>query len=117
MQYVIGLVGLQLKAKSYPDELSGGEKQRVAIARALVNDPKLIIADEPTGNIDPELSYEIVNLLREINACGTTILMVTHEHEMVRHFGGRIINITDGEIVYDEIIGGEDESEWSQISD
>ncbi len=117
VQYVIGLVGLQLKAKSYPDELSGGEKQRVAIARALVNDPKLIIADEPTGNIDPELSYEIVNLLREINACGTTILMVTHEHEMVRHFGGRIINITDGEIVYDEIIGGEDESEWSQISD
>ena len=117
VQYVIGLVGLQLKAMSYPDELSGGEKQRVAIARALVNDPKLIIADEPTGNIDPELSYEIVNLLREINACGTTILMVTHEHEMVRHFGGRIINITDGEIVYDEIIGGEDESERSQIPD
>ena len=91
---------------SYPDELSGGEKQRVAIARALVNDPKLIIADEPTGNIDPELSYEIVELLKGINDCGTTVLMVTHEHDLVRHFGGRIINITDGQIVFDEVIGG-----------
>ncbi len=108
--YVISLVGLQAKTHSYPNELSGGEKQRVAIARALVNDPKLIIADEPTGNIDPELSYEIVDLLRGINSCGTTILMVTHEHDLVRHFGGRIININNGEIVYDEIIGGvEDE--------
>jgi len=104
--YVIGLVGLQSKINSYPDELSGGEKQRVAIARALVNDPKLIIADEPTGNIDPELSYEIVELLKGINDCGTTILMVTHEHDLVRHFGGRIINITDGQIVFDEVIGG-----------
>ena len=107
--YVISLVGLQAKTNSYPTELSGGEKQRVAIARALVNDPKLIIADEPTGNIDPELSYEIVDLLRSINECGTTILMVTHEHDLVRHFGGRIINIVDGEIVYDEILGGADE--------
>ena len=86
--YVIDLVGLQDKAKNYPNELSGGEMQRVAIARALVNDPQLIIADEPTGNIDPELSYEIVDLLREINECGTTILMVTHEHSLVRYFGG-----------------------------
>ena len=108
--YVISLVGLQAKTNSYPTELSGGEKQRVAIARALVNDPKLIIADEPTGNIDPELSYEIVELLMGINACGTTILMVTHEHDLVRHFGGRIINIKDGQVVYDEIIGGADES-------
>ena len=108
--YVISLVGLQAKASAYPDELSGGEKQRVAIARALVNDPKLIIADEPTGNIDPELSYEIVELLKGINACGTTILMVTHEHDLVRHFGGRIINITEGQIVFDEIIGGMDEA-------
>ena len=104
--YVISLVGLQAKTNSYPDELSGGEKQRVAIARALVNDPQLIIADEPTGNIDPELSYEIVELLKSINDQGTTILMVTHEHDLVRHFGGRIINITQGEIVYDEVITG-----------
>ncbi len=108
--YVISLVGLQSKANSYPDELSGGEKQRVAIARALVNDPKLIIADEPTGNIDPELSYEIVELLKGINECGTTILMVTHEHDLVRHFGGRIINITQGQVVFDEIIGGSNEA-------
>lgn len=104
--YVISLVGLHAKTNSYPDELSGGEKQRVAIARALVNDPQLIIADEPTGNIDPELSYEIVELLKSINDQGTTILMVTHEHDLVRHFGGRIINITDGEIVFDEVILG-----------
>lgn len=104
--YVISLVGLHAKTNSYPDELSGGEKQRVAIARALVNDPQLIIADEPTGNIDPELSYEIVELLKGINDQGTTILMVTHEHDLVRHFGGRIINITNGEIVYDEVVTG-----------
>ncbi|MCI7259565.1 MAG: cell division ATP-binding protein FtsE [Ruminococcus sp.] len=104
--YVIDLVGLQDKAKNYPNELSGGEMQRVAIARALVNDPQLIIADEPTGNIDPELSYEIVDLLREINECGTTILMVTHEHNLVRYFGGRIITIQQGRIVFDEVVGG-----------
>ncbi len=108
--YVISLVGLQDKATHYPNELSGGEMQRVAIARALVNDPKLIIADEPTGNIDPELSYEIVELLKGINACGTTILMVTHEHELVRYFGGRIINISNGEIVFDDIMEGTDET-------
>lgn len=104
--YVISLVGLQDKAKSYPTELSGGEQQRVALARALVNDPKLIIADEPTGNIDPALSYEIVDLLRSINECGTTVLMVTHEHDLVRYFGGRIININKGSIAFDEVIGG-----------
>ena len=104
--YVISLVGLQDKSNAYPNELSGGEQQRVAIARALVNDPQLIIADEPTGNIDPELSYEIVELLKGINDCGTTILMVTHEHDLVRHFGGRIININSGSIVFDEVIGG-----------
>lgn len=92
--YVISLVGLQDKANSYPNQLSGGEQQRVAIARALVNDPQLIIADEPTGNIDPELSYEIVELLKGINECGTTILMVTHEHDLVRHFGGRSLTLT-----------------------
>ena len=108
--YVISLVGLQDKANSYPNQLSGGEQQRVAIARALVNDPQLIIADEPTGHIDPELSYEIVELLKGINECGTTILMVTHEHDLVRHFGGRIININSGEIVFDEVIGGNNEA-------
>ncbi len=107
--YVISLVGLQDKAKAYPDELSGGEQQRVAIARALVNDPKIIIADEPTGNIDPEYTYEFVDLLRAINKCGTTVLMVTHEHELVRHFGGRIINLDKGSIVFDAVIGGEEE--------
>lgn len=106
--YVMGLVGLQDKANSYPHELSGGEMQRVAIARALVNDPQLIIADEPTGNIDPELSYEIVDLLKTINRQGTTILMVTHEHDLVRRFGGRIISITAGQIDFDEIMEGTD---------
>lgn len=106
VSYVVDLVGLQDKIKNYPHELSGGEMQRVAIARALVNDPQLIIADEPTGNIDPELSYEIVDLLREINECGTTILMVTHEHGLVRCFGGRVITIQQGRIVYDEVVGG-----------
>ena len=104
--YVISLVGLQDKASSYPRELSGGEQQRVALARALVNDPALIIADEPTGNIDPELSYEMVELLQGINECGTTVLMVTHAHELVRHFGGRIINIKSGAIIFDEMVGG-----------
>lgn len=108
--YVISLVGLSDKVKSYPSELSGGEQQRVALARALVNDPQLIIADEPTGNIDPALSYEIVELLKGINECGTTILMVTHEHDLVRYFGGRIININKGQIAFDEVIGGSNES-------
>ena len=107
--YVISLVGLTHKAKAYPSDLSGGEQQRVALARALVNDPQLIIADEPTGNIDPALSYEIVDLLKGINACGTTVLMVTHEHDIVRHFGGRIININAGTIAFDEVIGGGNE--------
>lgn len=107
---VIGLMGLGGKINQYPDELSGGEQQRVALARALVNDPQLIIADEPTGNIDPELSYEIVELLKGINECGTTILMVTHEHDLVRYFGGRIININKGNIQFDEFIGGSNEN-------
>ena len=113
--YVISLVGLHAKTNSYPDELSGGEKQRVAIARALVNDPQLIIADEPTGNIDPELSYEIVELLKSINDQGTTILMVTQEHDLVRHFGGRIISITEGEIVFDEVITGATDEPFADI--
>ena len=104
---VLNLVGLGNKARSKPRELSGGEQQRVAIARALANDPGLIIADEPTGNIDPQLSYEIVELLRKINRQnGTTIIMVTHEHDLVKYFGGRIINIENGSIAFDENIGG-----------
>ena len=104
---VLNLVGLGNKARSKPRELSGGEQQRVAVARALANDPGLIIADEPTGNIDPQLSYEIVELLRKINRQnGTTIIMVTHEHDLVKYFGGRIINIENGSITFDENIGG-----------
>ncbi len=99
--YILSLVGLQHKAKHYPTELSGGERQRVGLARALVNNPELIIADEPTGNIDPALSFEIVDLLNEINRRGTTVLMVTHEHSLVKHFHKRIIQIHSGQIVAD----------------
>ena len=99
--YILSLVGLQHKAKHYPTELSGGERQRVGLARALVNNPELIIADEPTGNIDPALSFEIVDLLSEINRRGTTVLMVTHEHSLVEHFHKRIIQIHSGQIVAD----------------
>ncbi|MDF2567803.1 MAG: ftsE [Oscillospiraceae bacterium] len=108
--YVLDLMGLADKARRYPNEISGGEQQRVALARALVNDPTLIIADEPTGNVDPELAYEIVELLKEINSCGPTVLMVTHEHDLVRQFGGRTINIENGTIAFDGYIGGTDES-------
>lgn len=99
--YVLGLVGLASKARIVPEKLSGGEQQRVALARALVNNPDLIIADEPTGNIDPELSFEIVELLHEINKMGTTIVMVTHEHELVSHFNHRVITIENGTVVSD----------------
>lgn len=108
--YILELMGLTHKAKRYPHELSGGEQQRVALARALVNDPPMIIADEPTGNVDPELSYEIVSLLKEINDCGTTVIMVTHEHDIVRYFGGRTISIQKGKIEYDGYLGGDNES-------
>ena len=99
--YILNLVGLQGKARSMPEQISGGEQQRVALARALVNNPDLILADEPTGNIDPELSYEIVELLTEINKVGTTIVMVTHEHELVAQFDHRIIQIEKGRLVAD----------------
>ncbi|MBQ8175829.1 MAG: cell division ATP-binding protein FtsE [Oscillospiraceae bacterium] len=103
--YVISLVGLKDKAKAFPHELSGGEQQRVALARALVNDPQLIIADEPTGNLDPTNKIEIMELLKAINDCGTTVMVVTHEHELVKYFGGRTISITDGKITFDDYIG------------
>jgi len=99
--YILGLVGLASKAKRMPSELSGGEQQRVALARALVNNPSIIIADEPTGNIDPEMSYEIVNLLNEINKVGTTVVMVTHQHDLVEKFEHRVVSISSGAIESD----------------
>ena len=107
MPDILGLVGLPHKARNYPMELSGGEQQRVGLARALVNNPALIIADEPTGNIDPELSYEIVELLNEINRRGTTVLMVTHERDLVRMFNRRVIEIREGGGVSDSTQGGD----------
>ncbi len=99
--YILSLVGLQEKARCKPMELSGGEQQRIGLARALVNNPSMIIADEPTGNIDPALSFEIVDLLNEINRRGTTVLMVTHEHTLVKRFHRRVIEISNGELVAD----------------
>lgn len=101
----LALVGLNEKARSMPNELSGGEQQRVGLARALVNSPDLIIADEPTGNVDPNMSYEIVNLLNAINDAGTTILMVTHDHDLVREFNHRVIMLDGGKIVADNAGG------------
>ncbi len=98
-------VGLGHKARSMPNQLSGGEQQRVGLARALVNSPDLIIADEPTGNVDPNMSYEIVSLLTEINRKGTTILMVTHDHNLVRDFQHRVIMLDSGKIVADNVGG------------
>lgn len=101
VHYILGLVGLKDKAQCRPAELSGGEQQRVSLARALVNNPSLIIADEPTGNIDPEMSFEIIELLNEINKQGTTIIVVTHEHELVQKFKNRVIEIQGGEVTAD----------------
>ena len=99
--YILELVGLADKANDHPSELSGGEQQRVSLARALVNNPSMIIADEPTGNIDPEMSYEIIELLSEINKRGTTVLVVTHEHDLVKSFGKRVITIDEGRVISD----------------
>ena len=99
--YVLDLVGLAGKEKHYPDELSGGEQQRVAIARALVNNPNTIVADEPTGNLDPSRSLEIMTLLERINALGTTVVVVTHEKSLVNHFEKRVIMIDEGSVVVD----------------
>ena len=101
--YVLDLVGLETKAKRHPGELSGGERQRLAIARALVNNPSTIIADEPTGNLDPALSFEIMTLLQEINNLGTTMLVVTHDQNLVRLFHKRTIAINEGVVVRDGI--------------
>ena len=99
---ILSKVGLKHKAKEYPDKLSGGEQQRVAIARAIVNDPKILICDEPTGNLDPEISLEIMNILETINKdLGTTILMVTHDIEIVNKFKKRVIALKDGRLAKD----------------
>ena len=99
--YVLELVGLENKKNRLPGEMSGGEQQRLAIARALVNNPSTIIADEPTGNLDPARSFEIMSLLEQINNLGTTVLVVTHAQDLVERFGKRVIAINDGKVVSD----------------
>ena len=98
---VLSLVGLSDKAKMYPNELSGGEQQRVALARALVNNPEMLIADEPTGNLDPETAWDIMRLLDDINRRGTTVVVATHAKEIVDQMRKRVIQIDKGEIVRD----------------
>ncbi len=109
--YVLELVGLETKMDRHPNEMSGGEQQRLAIARALVNNPSTIIADEPTGNLDPERSFEIMALLQEINNLGTTVLVVSHDQKLVELFGKRVIEINDGVVVSD---GLDEEDEYDE---
>ena len=104
--FVLGLVGLAHKGSSLPDELSGGEQQRVSIARAVVNHPPLLVCDEPTGNLDPDTSVGIMQLLYRINRAGTTILMVTHDREMVDKMRKRVIALDEGRLARDERRGG-----------
>ena len=99
--YVLNLVGLANKARNYPQELSGGEQQRVALARALANNAEIIVADEPTGNVDPQMSLEIVELLTRLNDGGTTVILVTHAHELVQQFERRVVILEHGRVVYD----------------
>ena len=96
---VLKWVGLQHRLNAFPEELSGGEQQRVAVARALINDPALVIADEPTGNLDPDLALEVMNLFREINAGGTTVLVATHDRELIRRVGKRTVTLEQGLLV------------------
>lgn len=109
--YVLELVGLESKMNRHPNEMSGGEQQRLAIARALVNNPSTIIADEPTGNLDPERSFEIMSLLQEINNLGTTVLVVTHDQNLVEIFNKRVIAIDEGIVVSD---GLEEEAQYDE---
>jgi len=94
-------VGLQNRMTAYPEQLSGGEQQRVAIARALINRPAILLADEPTGNLDPELAREILNLFREVNAAGTTVLVATHDRQLIAEFGGRVLLLEKGRLLDD----------------
>lgn len=113
---VLGLVGLARKARCYPNELSGGEQQRTALARAIVNNNPILIADEPTGNLDPATSWEIMNCLQDINKRGVTVIMATHEREIVNALKKRVIEISNGEISKDVQEGGyDDEVEYSQV--
>ena len=112
--YVLNLVDLGDKARKKVSELSGGEKQRVGLARALVNNPSMIIADEPTGNIDPSMSYEIVELLSQSNKCGTTVVMVTHDISIVKKFNFRVIEISEGKLKRDTKSEVENEGEKSE---
>ena len=107
VNYVLSLVELTDKSKRKVSELSGGEKQRVGLARALANNPSILIADEPTGNIDPQMSIEIVNLLSHINKCGTTVIMVTHDISLVKMFNYRVVEISKGRVINDTESGGE----------
>ena len=96
---VLKWVGLQHRLNAFPEELSGGEQQRIAVARALINDPALVLADEPTGNLDPDLALEIMNLFRDINAGGTTVLVATHDRELIRRVGKRTVTLEQGQLV------------------
>lgn len=103
---VLNIVGLKNKEKNYPRELSGGERQRVAIARAIVRQPKILIADEPTGNLDPKHAWDVIRVLEKINRYGTTVLLTTHNQDIVNKLKRRVINIEDGRIVSDRASGG-----------
>jgi len=102
---VLDLIGLKEKMDSFPTQLSGGEKQRLAIARALVNHPEIVIADEPTGNLDPYYTYEVVSLLKKINQSGKTIILATHDREIINKLGKRVITVEDGKLLRDELSG------------
>ena len=106
VRMVLSLVGLSAKAKMYPNELSGGEQQRVALARALVNNPSMLIADEPTGNLDPDTAWDIMTLLNDINLRGTTVVVATHAKDIVDQMNKRVIHIRKGSIVKDDEKGG-----------
>lgn len=114
--YILDIVGLGNKGNVYPTELSGGEQQRVALARALVNNPAILIADEPTGNVDPKMSTEIIDLLDEVNSRGTTVLVVTHEMNLVNHLRKRVVYIDTGRIESDKAEGTY-EREWISLPD
>ena len=104
---MLRVVGLEEKAQSFPSQLSGGEQQRVALARAIINNPHTIIADEPTGNLDPKLSMEIMGLLVQMKEYGKTVVVVTHEEELAKMFHQRIVRLKDGRVVEDEVYGGD----------